>query len=265
MLDRSVPTLVLATDVDAETLSEQVALWEGRYGNLPRFASFESLTSGSHRADVVFALLIQRLAPSLTLLVNSSLGFRAMSRYGSFMTNFTSLTSVFFSQSPHAMGRPHAVRYLETASLHGRIVTDNKAFLDAQGSRLNGKALSLARVLRVPTPVISATALESSLAARSAAFGKSDIRFLWFGRWEPHKDTDLIVRLARERPDIVVEAFGFPLMSSPQRTSPAISFHTLRLAMLRKFMSTGTTPSSSRPSTKACLMWSLRWRDGLFR
>jgi glycosyltransferase involved in cell wall biosynthesis len=220
---RTLRTAIIATGVSHESLQTQVDAWGAQVRAIENPISFSSLARPHDRNAFTFALLVQRLKPAVVFIINSKLGYEAVKTFGKGMSNYTRIYSVFFSQSPKLIGRPHAARYLESCALVGNLLSDNRKFFDDQVQRLG---ITHNHIVRVVPPLASPPSdgdFEKTIThiAEKRRLGTNQ-RLLWVGRWDSHKDFKLIEKFASEFDQIEIDAYySLPEgMKSPSSTIP---------------------------------------------
>jgi glycosyltransferase involved in cell wall biosynthesis len=231
-LSRFMKTVIVATEVDEKTLETQVGEWNLRYPEFVNAVSFTSFADPHARNAYTLALLIKRLKPSMVFIVNSRLGYKAVERFGLGISTYTSIFSVFFSQSPSLIGRPHAARFLESSAQVGTIISDNQRFLDEQGLRLGTIAKQRAKVMPPLSKPFSKEDFEVGVSRRrNSHLDGGSPKLLWLGRWDAHKDYHLIEQLARDCPEIEIHVFYTLTLNGPRPSSTNVNL---------KFFKSGT-------------------------
>ena len=223
-LSRFLKVMILVTESDDISTRKNLDAWSKRMEVFPNVFSFLELSKGSHRKEIVLALLIQKMKPKMVFCINSSLGYEVIRCYGNTLSQITQLFSAFFSQSPNIIGKPFAAKYLESSANFGRILTDNNKFLEEQKTRLSKNQLESALVMPQPVERLSRLEFSKALLKRKNRKSQKIKKLLWLGRWESHKDTELVTKLAQSHPEIAIDVFG-PLSQENVVLFPNLLFY----------------------------------------
>lgn len=212
--------LVLATEPASSPWSERL---NSRVQFLPIGAALASITDEQKLA--VLVRLILQLAPSTVHVINSKLGWEAIRRHGLALRQVTHLYASLFCDDYSDLGLPvgYARRYLPLCySRLSAVITDNTVVF-RQWVREIGVPESIFRVIPFPAPTPVTTQAPSNGARK---------RLLWAGRLDRQKRPELVIEIARQLPDFIIDVWGGYVVDESNasilamiRSKPNIEYH----------------------------------------
>lgn len=161
---------------------------------------------GNQRQQCLYDLLYGVCAECI-ININSRLGWEMISTYSrQFSQDFKLLTYLFtWDEHPSGAWRGYPIEWLNsTLHTHDVIITDNKKLARYVNARLGLHLVSTGtEVVTLYTPP---ELLELQTSAPRHKAGRP--RFLWAGRFDRQKRTDILFEIAKNNPEIDVDIYG---------------------------------------------------------
>ena len=182
--NKKVLVLVTESDDDETTIdfkNHSLANFRG-----VRIVSLHKHIKGTWKKDNLFALYMQFLKPKKIVVFNSDTAFKAVSRYGKFLSNFAEITVAFFSESPYSRGAPFASVYLDKIIENSRVLADNGYVLEKLKQRVSSTFLSKLIKIQQYVDPLPKLDIYKNFEPNSGKF-----KLLWIGRWEIFKNVHL--------------------------------------------------------------------------
>lgn len=197
-------TLVLVTESFDDEDSEVMKNHGLRGFKHVRVLSFHRYAHRTWKKPTVLALLLMYLRPKYIFNINCDSAAELYQQYGRTLSNFTRLFVCYFSESPKALGAPFSARYLGASIGTATVISDNAACIEKLRQRMPKVYQKQFRLL----PQYCEPTSGSTKSNAYDIFGKSRLNVLWIGRIEGFKRVDMLIRLARTRPDVVINVFS---------------------------------------------------------
>lgn len=158
--------------------------------------------------------VVRGLTPSRIVNVNSKLGWELYAAYGRQLAAASSLGAYLFTWDldarGHRGGYPISAFQLNADRLDW-VLLDNDALRNELVDRYGMPESTARRLVVAKTPLaISETDLSGTFAKRRAQ--QLPLRALWAGRMDRQKRFDVVIELARLRPDLEIWAWGAPVL-----------------------------------------------------
>lgn len=197
-------TLVLVTESLDDEESEALKNHALRGFKNVRVLSFHRYTHRTWKKSTVLALLLMYLRPRYLFNINCDTAAAVYELYGKALSNFTRLFVCYFSESPKAIGAPFSARYLGASIGTATVVSDNNACIEKLRQRMPG--IYGKNFFLLPQYCERAAGLDKTNSYEMS--GKARLNILWIGRIEGFKRVELLMRLARDRPDLVIHMYS---------------------------------------------------------
>jgi hypothetical protein len=161
-------------------------------------------------SEAVLALLVNGLRPRIAIVVDSRMGFNMVARFGCGLSQHTRLYCAYFGFGMPGLGGDHGLRFPRGTLRFATALTDSRRMAitlrDRYGSLLGGDIEVLSpRITPVDGTTFNKRLSERRQRVVSAA---SPTRWVWVGRIESSKGTQILSRLARLRHFDCFEIFG---------------------------------------------------------
>ena len=170
----------------------------------------------SHHVQLLVDL-IRGLRPEMIFNVNSRLAWDLTTSYGKQLATETKLFAYLFTWDLDESGNKggYPIEFFELGFDHlTRVLVDNAALKNELTTRyvMSGKLQDKLRVLY--TPMADAQSNNSENFSKRRAAGLP-LRCFWSGRFDRQKRFDLVIEIARRRPDLEICAWGKSVLGDP--------------------------------------------------
>jgi glycosyltransferase involved in cell wall biosynthesis len=181
--------------------------------------------------------LVRGLRPEMIFNVNSRLAWDLTTSYGKQLASETKLFAYLFTWDLDELGTKggYPIEYFELGFDHlTRVLIDNATLKNELSSRyvMSGKLQDKLRVLYTPIANAQSNHSENFSIRRAAGL---PLRCFWSGRFDRQKRFDLVIEIARRRPDLEISAWGKSVLGDPSLDMESLPSNIKLMGTYRDF------------------------------
>jgi glycosyltransferase involved in cell wall biosynthesis len=160
--------------------------------------------------DYIFARSINAINPKRILVINSRIGLNAINLSGNGLSCGRSIYAFFFSMGIRALGAPYGIKFPREIWSHTSLVTDNVPMQRqlVSATPMSSKVLLLRNRIDVADEATFEKRLKQREIRERNRTPDDKFRWVWVGRVDPLKGTDVLAEIAAMRPQDKFLIFG---------------------------------------------------------
>jgi glycosyltransferase involved in cell wall biosynthesis len=215
--------LVILTSSTKIEMKNQLEIVSSNKISSVEFIIIDDVVGNSSRQSQILMQFLMLLGPNRIWIMNSTLGYELVSKYGKNLIDIPIQTfCFFFSESQNYLS--HSRVWRRKMVPYSTIVSDNATYfsqIEASAGRVFDSKVVLRRAIDVDLR-------RSSQVIRSRKHRRrwdTPLKILWYGRWEKLKDTWLLLEMSQKFEFVHFSQYGTFDTEPPRNVNPNLTFN----------------------------------------